>query len=75
MPDSLHIRHVSNLEIGVEFCLLFFRFFFSAVILPELFLSQKVKVAFFLIFDKVSISKKILSLVITLNQDDQLNSK
>ncbi len=22
MPDSLHIRHVSNLEICVEFCLL-----------------------------------------------------
>ena len=40
MPDSLHIRHVSNLEIGVEFCLLFF-IFFSAVILPELILSQR----------------------------------
>ena len=37
MPDSLHIRHVSNLEIGVKFCLLLFSFFFQLLFYQSLF--------------------------------------
>ena len=62
MSSSSHIRCVSNLEIVVELCLLFY----SAVNYQSLFQVKEVKVAFF---------KKILSLVITLNKDDQLKSK
>ena len=62
MSSSSHIQFVLNLEIVVELYLLFF----SAVNYQSLFQVKEVKVAFF---------KKILSLVITLNEDDQLKSK
>ena len=43
MADSLHIRHVTNLEIGVEFCLLLFSFFFSCQSCQSLFKSERLK--------------------------------